>query len=203
MLKKYLKNRNFKKLKDDKFAFLFDEDRSDEIVVYDTETTGLNPKKDEILSIGAVKIKENKILTSKKFELFVKPDREISQESIKIHYIRNIDLQNGSNPKEALEKFLYFIGNRTLVGYYLEFDVNMINRYLQPVLGIKLPNKQIEVSQIYYRKKRRSVPEGRIDLRFDSIMNDLNLPIFGKHDALSDAIMTAMMYIKLQNIEYI
>lgn len=203
MLKRYLKNRNFKKLKDDKFVFLFDEDRSDEIVVYDTETTGLNPKKDEILSIGAVKIKENKILTSKKFELFVKPDREISQESIKIHYIRNIDLQNGSNPKEALEKFLHFIGNRTLVGYYLEFDVNMINKYLQPVLGIKLPNKQIEVSQIYYRKKRRSVPEGRIDLRFDSIMNDLNLPIFGKHDALSDAIMTAMMYIKLQNIEYI
>jgi len=203
MLKKYLKNRNFKKLKNDKFAFLFNEDVSDEIVVYDTETTGLNPKKDEILSIGAVKIKENKILTSKKFELFIKPSREISQESIKIHYIRNIDLQNGSNPKEALEKFLHFIGNRTLVGYYLEFDVKMINKYLQPILGIKLPNKQIEVSQIYSRKKRRSVPDGRIDLRFDSIMNDLNLPIFGKHDALSDAIMTAMMYIKLQNIEYI
>jgi len=78
----------------------------------------------------------------------------------------------------------------------------MINRYLQPILGIKLPNKQIEVSQIYSRK-RRSVSDGRIDLRFDSIMNDLNLTIFGKHDALSDAIMTATMYIKLQNIEYI
>ncbi len=203
MLKKYFKNRNFKKLKDDKFSFLFNEDTHDEIVVYDTETTGLNPKKDEILSIGAVKIKGNKILTSKKFELFVKPSQEISQESIKIHYIRNIDLQNGNNPQEALEKFLHFIGNRTLVGYYLEFDIKMINKYLQPFLGIKLPNKQIEVSQIYYRKKRRSVPQGRIDLRFDSIMNDLDLPIFGKHDALSDAIMTAMMYIKLQNIEHI
>ncbi len=203
MLKKYFKNRNFKKLKDDKFAFLFNEDESDEIVVYDTETTGLNAKKDEILSIGALKVKNNKILTSEKFEIFIKPSREISQESIKIHYIRNIDLQNGNNPQEALEKFLHFIGNRTLVGYYLEFDINMINKYLQPILGIKLPNKQIEVSQIYSKKKRRSVPEGRIDLRFDSIMNDLNLPIFGKHDALSDAIMTAMMYVKLQNIEYI
>ncbi len=203
MLNKFLKNRNQKKLKDDNFSFLFDESPNDEIVVYDTETTGLNPKKDEILSIGAVKVKGNKILTSQKFELFMKPTRDIDEESIKIHHIRNIDLQNGSKPKEAIEKFLHFIGSRTLAGYYLEFDIKMINRYLKPHMGIKLPNRQIEVSQIYHKKKRRSIPDGRIDLRFDSIMEDLNLPIFGKHDALSDAIMTAMMYIKLQNIEHI
>jgi len=203
MLSRFFNNRNRKKLKDNKFSFLFDEKQNDEIVVYDTETTGLNPKKDEILSIGAVKIKGNRILTSKKFEIFVKPSRDIDEESIKIHHIRNIDLQNGSNPQEAIEKFLHFIGNRTLVGYYLEFDIKMINKYLIPYLGIKLPNRQIEVSQIYHKKKRRSIPDGRIDLRFDSIMKDLDLPIFGKHDALSDAIMTAMMYIKLQNIEHI
>ncbi|MCF6173370.1 MAG: 3'-5' exonuclease [Campylobacteraceae bacterium] len=203
MLNKFLKKRNRKKLNNEKFSFLFDDSISDEIIVYDTETTGLNPKKDEILSIGAVKIKGNKILTSKKFEIFVKPTIEINEESIKIHHIRNIDLKNGSKPRIALEKFLNFIGNRTLVGYYLEFDIKMINKYLKPYLGIKLPNKQIEVSQLYHKKKKRSVPDARIDLRFDAIMNDLDLPIFGKHDALSDAIMTAMMYIKLQSIERI
>lgn len=203
MLNHFLRSRNRKKLKKDKFSFLFNETQSDEIIVYDTETTGLNPKKDEILSIGAVKLKGNKILTSQKFEIFIKPKRDINEESIKIHHIRNIDLKNGKNPQDALENFLYFIGNRTLVGYYLEFDVKMINRYLKPYLGIKLPNKQIEVSGIYYRKKRRSVPDGRIDLRFDTIMKDLGLPIFGKHDALSDAIMTSLMYIKLQNVEHI
>jgi len=182
---------------------MFDDSMSDEIVVYDTETTGLNPKKDEILSIGAVKVKGNRILTSKKFELFLKPTKEIDEKSIKIHYIRNIDLQNGSNPKDAIEDFLHFIGNRTLVGYYLEFDVKMINKYLKPYLGIKLPNKQVEVSKLYYKKKRRSIPDAKIDLRFDAIMQDLDLPIFGKHDALSDAIMTAMMYVKLQSIEHL
>ena len=203
MFGEFLRKRDRKRLKNDSFSFLFDASPNDEIVVYDTETTGLNPKKDEILSIGAVKIKDNKILTSEKFEIFIRPSKEIDEESIKIHYIRNIDLQNGSKPQEAIDRFLHFIGNRTLVGYYLEFDVKMINRYLKPYLGIKLPNRQIEVSQIYHRKKRRSIPDGRIDLRFDSIMKDLDLPIFGKHDALSDAIMTAMMYIKLQNIEHI
>lgn len=194
---------NRKKLKDENYAFLFNDPPLDEFVVYDTETTGLNPKKDEILSIGAIKIKGNKILTSEKFELFVQPTKEISEESIKIHQIRNIDLQNGSEPNDALDKFLHFIGSRPLVGYYLEFDVNMINKYLKPFLGIKLPNKQIEVSGIYHDKKIKFIPEGNIDLRFDVIMKDLELPIFGKHDAINDAIMTAMMYVKLKNISKI
>ncbi|WP_458699578.1 3'-5' exonuclease [Sulfurospirillum sp. 1307] len=204
MLKKVYNHFNRKKLKDEKYSFLFDSIApDDEVVVYDTETTGLNPKKDEILSIGAVKIKGNKILTSEKFETFVQPSKPISKESIKIHQIRNIDLQNGMTPNEAIDKFLHFIGSRPLVGYYLEFDVKMINKYLKPYLGIKLPNKQIEVSGIYHDKKIKLIPDGTIDLRFDSIMNDLGLPIFGKHDALSDAIMTAMMYIKLKNIKHL
>jgi len=47
-------------------------------------------------------------------------------------------------------------------------------------------------------KKLKLIPDGIIDLRFDSIMKDLGLPIFGKHDAINDAIMTAMMYVKLK-----
>lgn len=81
------RSRNLSKLKDEKFAFLFDE-IEDEYVVFDTETTGLNPKKDEILSIGAVKIKGNKILTSQTFEVYIKNSKEISSKSIEIHGIR-------------------------------------------------------------------------------------------------------------------
>ena len=200
MFSKILRHFNRKNLKDEKYSFLFDKPSENEYIVYDTETTGLNPKVDEILSIGAVKIKGNKIITSEKFEIFVKPTKDINEESIKIHQIRNIDLENGCEPNEALDKFLHFIGSRTLIGYYLEFDVNMINKYLKPYLGIKLPNKQIEVSGIYHDKKIKFIPDAHIDLRFDTIMNDLGLPIFGKHDAINDAIMTAMIYVKLKNI---
>ena len=97
MWEKWLRYRNAQKLKDERYRFLFDAPPLDEVVVFDTETTGLNPKKDEILSIGAVIVKENKILTSQKFELFVKPSREINEASIKIHQIRNIDLENGGH----------------------------------------------------------------------------------------------------------
>lgn len=200
MFASFFAKRNANNLKDEQYRFLFEEAPVDEVVVFDTETTGLSPKKDEILSIGAVKIKGNKILMSEKFELFIKPSREINEKSIKIHQIRNVDLEHGIAPHEAIVQFLHFIGSRPLVGYYLEFDIKMMNTYVKPWLGITLPNPQIEVSGLYHDKKIKFIPDGVIDLRFDVMMNDLGLPIFGKHDALNDAVMTAMMYIKLQNI---
>ena len=200
MFGKFLHNWNKKNLKDNSYDFLFDESPPlDEYIVFDTETTGLDTKKDEILSIGAVKIRGDKILMEEKFDLFLKPIGKVNEESIKIHGIRNIDLENGLSPKDAIDKFLHFIGNRPLVGYYLEFDVAMINRYVKPWLGIKLPNKQIEVSGLYHDKKIKTIPDGIIDLRFDTIMKELKLPIFGKHDAINDAIMTAMIFITLQH----
>jgi len=200
MFASFLAKRNANNLKDEQYRFLFEQAPVDEVVVFDTETTGLSPKKDEILSIGAVKIKGNKILMSEKFELFIKPSREINEKSIKIHQIRNVDLENGIDPHKAIVQFLHFIGSRPLVGYYLEFDIKMMNTYVKPWLGINLPNPQIEVSGLYHDKKIKFIPDGVIDLRFDVMMNDLGLPIFGKHDALNDAVMTAMMYIKRQNI---
>ncbi|GAB6073661.1 3'-5' exonuclease [Nautilia lithotrophica] len=199
MFGKFFKELEKKKLKDKKFEFLFDEYKGDEVVVVDTETTGLDRKKDEIISIGAVIVKNNRILLSKKFHIFVKPSKELSIESIKIHKITPDMLKNAFEPETAIKKFLNFVKNRPLVGYYLEFDVAMLNKLTKKYLGIKLPNKQIEVSAIYYDKKIGLIPQKHIDLRFDSIMKDLDLPIIGKHDALNDAIMTALMYIKLQN----
>ena len=192
---------NRKNLNDERFAFLFDDAQSNEVVVFDCETTGLNPKVDDIISIGAVKIKGNKILTNEAIHLFVKQDKQINHKSITIHQIRHCDLDEAISPEEAIEKFLYYIGNRKLVGYYLEFDVAMINKYIKPMFGITLPNKQEEVSAIYYDKKISTIPQGNIDLSFDRMLEDLGLPKLQAHDALNDAVMTAMMYLKLKQMK--
>ena len=194
---------NRRGLTDDRFAFLFDEPREDEIVVFDCETTGLDPKVDHIVSIGAVKIRGNKVLTDKAIHIYLEQEKDISAESIKIHQIRNCDLEGAIPPKEAIERLLYYIGNRGLAGYYLEFDVAMVNKYTKAYFGITLPNPQEEVSSIYYDKKLPTIPQGNIDLRFDTILADLSLPQLTAHDALNDAVMTAMMYLKLKNIKKI
>ncbi|PHS37858.1 MAG: DNA polymerase III subunit epsilon [Sulfurovum sp.] len=192
---------NRKHLTDERFSFLFDPVHEDEIIVFDCETTGLNPKVDKIISIGAVKIKGNKILTNEAIHIFVKQETQISHESITIHQIRHCDLDGAIDSQEAIEKFLYYIGSRKLVGYYLEFDVAMINKYTKKMFGITLPNKQEEVSAIYYDKKIATIPQGNIDLRFDTILEDLELPKLQTHDALNDAVMTAMMYLKLTQMK--
>lgn len=195
--KDWKKNRNLSKLKDENFKFLFDENKSEEYIVFDTETTGLNPKEAEILSIGAVKIKDNKILTSETFEIYLKPSKLISSKSIEIHGIRPCDLQNATDAHEGVKSFLEFIGSRDLIGYYLEFDVAMINKYVKPMLGITLPNRMIEISEIYFEKKIALIPQGNIDLRFDTILKNYDIPNMGLHNAVNDAIMTAMIYLKL------
>jgi len=199
MFRKIKNHFNRKNLKDDKFAFLFDKYIGDEVVVFDCETTGLNPKVDNIISIGAVKVKGNKILTSQALHLFVQQNAPISAKSITIHQIRECDLDDAIKIDDAIDQFLHFIGNRPLVGYYLEFDVAMINKYIKPLLGVTLPNTQKEISAIYYDKKIPTILQGNIDLRFDTIITDLEIPKLKAHDALSDAIMTAMMYLKLNN----
>lgn len=192
---------NRKNLTDERFAFLFDGVHEDELVVYDCETTGLNPKKDNIISIGAVKIKGNRILTDEAIHIYVEQNEQINHKSITIHQIRHCDLHSAIPANEAIERFLYYIGNRKLVGYYLEFDVAMVNKYTKELFGITLPNKKEEVSAIYYDKKIATIPQGHIDLRFDTILNDLSLPKLSAHDALNDAIMTAMIYLKLQHVK--
>lgn len=191
---------NKKNLKDEKYSFLFDKPIEDEYVCFDCETTGLNPKIDDIVSIGAVIIKNNTIVSSKKFVKFVKPKTKLQADAIKIHHIRECDLADAEDIDNVIEEFLEYIGNRTLVGYFLEFDIAMINKYLKPKLGIKLPNKALEVSEIYHDYKIDVIPQSYIDLRFNTIIQDLEIPSLGKHDAYNDALMTSMIFIKLKNL---
>ena len=190
-----------KRLKDPQYSFLFDTPPKDEVVVFDTETTGLDVKRDEIISIGAIKVKGNQILTSSALHLYIKCKRVINPESIKVHQIRACDMKNGIEADEAIARFLHFIGSRALVGYYLEFDVAMVNKLLKMSLGITLPNQLIEVSALYYDKKVGTIHQSHVDLRFDTMLKALDIPKLNKHDALNDAIMTAMMYIKLKNLK--
>ncbi len=194
------RNRNKERLSDKKFEFVFEKNiPADEYIALDTETTGLNPNKDEILSIGAVKIKGDRILTSKSFEIFIKPLRNISEESIKIHHILPSDIENGGTIDDALTQLLYFIQNRPIVGYYISFDMAILGNYLQQFINIKLPNDTVELSSMYYERYRKKSAHEFVDLKFDTIMDELDIPLLGKHDALNDAIMSAMIYLKLRD----
>ena len=181
---------------------MFDPPPADEWVALDCETTGLDVRRDRIISIGAVRIVGNRLLTSQRLELLVRPERALDVASMRVHRLRERDLAEGLPPEEAMRQLLQFIGSRPLVGYYLEFDLAMINRAVWPMLGIRLPQPQIEVSALYYDYKNRQLPpharNGRIDLRFATLMSDLALPTRDAHDALNDAVMAGLAFLKLR-----
>jgi DNA polymerase-3 subunit epsilon len=189
-------------LRDPAYRFLFEPAPLNEAVSLDCETTGLNTRKDDIVTVAAVKIRGNRILASERFKAIVKPKVKLNPDAIKIHRLREQDVANGRAIEEVLPELLRFIGSRPLVGFYLEFDIAMLNRHVRRLLGIDLPNAQIEVSGSYYERKYGDAPPGtEIDLRFMSILKDLGLPALDQHDAYSDALMTAMMYLALKDLK--
>ena len=194
-------------LENRRFRFMFEPPPENEWVALDCETTGLNVNTDEIISIAAVRIAGKRVMTSERLELLVRPERRVSAESVRIHQLREQDVAQGMAPEEAMTRLMHFIGSRPLVGYYLEFDIAMIDRALAPILGIEmgLPQPRNEVSAMYYDYKFRQLPRHlrdnpAIDLRFATLMNDLELPLRHAHDALNDAIMAALAFVKLRRL---
>ena len=185
-----------RKLSDAQYAHLFDE-HPDELVSFDCETTSLNVKEAEILSIGAVKIRDNKVLTSDSFYVVVKPEGIMQASNVKVHGLRPKDVSGGVPVQDAVRQLLDYIGGRPLVGYYLEYDMALVNKFLKPMMGIKLPNRAIEVSGIYYDQELKNNPDGYVDLRMATIIEKLKFPDLPRHDALNDAINVALMYLAL------
>jgi len=188
-------------LGDHSYLFLFEPGPSEEYVALDCETTGLNPRVDDIIAIAAVKIRGNRILTSERFEALVRPDKKPTSDSIKVHQLREQDVESGAMMFRILPDLLRFIGGRPLVGYYIDFDIRMLDKYVLRQIQTKLPNPRIEVSTMYYACKYRGAPSNTLyDLRFSSILADLGIPALDQHDALNDTLMTAMMYLQLRDM---
>lgn len=193
-------------LGDTRFAFMWDEPPPDEWVALDCEATGLSVQRDEIIAVGAVRIVGNRLLTSERLELLVKPSRAISADAVRVHGLRERDVAHGLDIDDAMQRLMRFIGSRPLVGYFLDFDLGLINRALFPMLGVPLPQRRFEVSSMFYEWKFRQLPpyqqQGNvnIDLRFSTVMRELGLPERHAHDALNDAVMAALAFLKLRRL---
>jgi DNA polymerase-3 subunit epsilon len=128
--------------------------------------------------------------------LLIKPSGLLDPKSIPIHGLRAQDVAQGLSIEVALSQLLQFIGSRPIIGYYLEFDLAVINRQLKPWLGISLPNQAIDVSGLYYDRMVNAY-NPQVDLRLETILRTLEIPQLARHDPLNDALMAAMIFQKI------
>ncbi len=183
------------------YGHLFAAPHGDEVMALDCETTGLNTRSAELVSVAAVPIRGGRVRAGAALDLRMAPPASLDGESICIHGLRGVDLHDGVPVQEGLETLLDFIGNRPLVGWCLDFDLGIINRYLRTSLGFDLPNPVIELSDLYRRRHHYRNPHSLPDLRFERVAGELGVPVIGRHSARGDATTAALMYLKLKTGE--
>lgn len=173
-----------------------------EFCVVDTELTGLSPRSDEIVSIGAVRVKELSI-TAESFYTLVAPRREMPKTATMIHRITPEMLREAPRLREVFPGFLKFCGNALIVGHNVGLDISFLNRAAMDILGGKLRTPCIDTMRLA-QVHQEELWENYYD-QFDATVSyqlyDLStrygLPAFNQHNALYDAMQTAYLFLFL------
>ncbi len=160
--------------------------------VFDTETTGLDPQGgDEIISIGAVRIVNGRLLQGEKFEQLVNPGRSLPWASVKFHGIRPEMLVNQPTIDKVLPRFHSFVRDTVLVGHNVAFDMRMLQMkenqthicFTNPILDTMLLSDVVHPAH----------PKHSLQ----AVAERLGIRIMGRHTALGDAIATGEIFLRL------
>ena len=162
-------------------------------VVFDIETTGLNIKKDKMLSIGALTVIRNEIDVNNSLELYVEQEN-LSYGAIPIHGIIN-NSGKGLTEYESVKQFIEYTGDSILVGHNINFDISFINQILKKSFNDSLKNKSLDTFNLYHRlSKGERLTKSQSSL--DGLCKTFNIPASDRHTALGDAYITAVLFLK-------
>lgn len=171
-----------------------------EYVCFDTELTGLDFKRDSIISFGAIRMKGANIYPGQTFYSLVKPTSELKPEGVVVHGITADDLRNAPHPEQALVRFIEFISNSVLIGHFVFIDMKFINGLMKRYFKTRIPNPVIDTFNIHewlYDNDTRFVRHYRgMTLKKDlfSMARRYGILIEQSHNALYDAYLTAQLF---------
>ncbi|PRX40637.1 3'-5' exonuclease [Salegentibacter salegens] len=166
-------------------------------VVLDTETTGFDIKKDRMLSIGAVAIKNKSINIADGFEEYIS-QKTFNPKTVKIHGIIQNERIETLLEEEAVKAFLKYIGNSVLVAHHAGFDIGMINEALSRMGLPKLKNKVLDTVNLYRGTRIISNLINREkSYSLDEIAETYNIDIKDRHTAAGDAFITAIAFLTI------
>jgi DNA polymerase-3 subunit epsilon len=168
--------------------------KSNRYVVLSTETTGLNPKKDVIVSFGAVAVVNENIVLADTFEVIIPQYKYLHDNGIS-----NDFLLESSLPKlvesQAIENLIDYIGNSTLVGHRIHFDVEMINEALEKLSCGRIKNEALDIEVMY--KKLHDINDKNFSL--DELSSVFKLPKTDRISTTDDAFTIAILFLRLKS----
>jgi DNA polymerase-3 subunit epsilon len=160
--------------------------------VFDTETTGLDPRGgDEIISIGAIRVVNGRLLHTEIINQLVDPCRPVPAESMKYHGIDDGMLKGKPTIEKVLPFFHRFAQNTVLVAHNAAFDMRML-QMKEKATGIRFVNPVLDTMHL-----SAILHPAHNDHTLDTIAKRLGVTVFKRHDALGDAIATGEVFLKM------
>lgn len=169
-------------------------------IVFDTELTGLDFKRDSIVSIGAFKMKGGRIDLGNSYYRMVSPRTTMKNESVCIHGITPGEANNCPDIDVLLPEFLDFCGNRILVGYFVSIDTGFINNEMKRLYGSVLQNAALDIMTLHRKVGKSCVNQcaysdkNHEDTSLLGLAANYGIPAGNAHNALEDAFMTAQVF---------
>jgi DNA polymerase III subunit alpha, Gram-positive type len=163
-----------------------------EFVIFDIETTGLSNNTDKITEIGAVKIKDHKIID--RFSALVNPERPIPAKIVELTSITDEMVKNEPTIEEVLPRFLEFVGNLPVVAHNAKFDTGFIRAKAKHI-GKNFLNTIIDTLPI----SKWLLPDLKRH-KLNNIAEYLDVNLKNHHRAVDDAEATAMIFLKFLKI---
>jgi DNA polymerase-3 subunit epsilon len=159
--------------------------------VIDCETSGLDPRRDRLLSIGALRVSGGRIDLADCFSSRVRAAAPSAADNILVHGIGG-DAQLAAPPAEqVLPRFARFVGDAMPVAYHAWFDREVLRRAMAPI-GLRAPRRWLDLEplarDLFPRQKAAS---------FDDWLGAFGIEHAGRHDALLDALAAAELLLVL------
>lgn len=174
-------------------------------VVIDTELTGLNGKKDSIVSIAAVRMTGGRICLGDSLYRLIKPRAELTRDSVIIHGITPSDVAAERDSASVLTEFLDFCGSGVVVGHCVAIDLEFIDRETKRVLATRFENELLDTAEIYAWILKRGLleeclPPAPMVPELYQLAAFFDIEVNETHHAQGDAFTTAQLFQRFLSI---
>jgi DNA polymerase III subunit epsilon len=165
----------------------------------DLETTGGDPERDQIVSFGWVCVNGGKIELATAQHHVVRVEAAISPGSAVIHQITDDEAGRGCSLEAALGELLKALAGRVLIAHRAETELDFVGRACERIYGGRILIPAVDTLKVAISKtERRQQTPQRGALRLHALRQQYNLPRYRAHNALSDALSAAELFLAQQ-----
>jgi len=167
-------------------------------VVLDSETTGLDPRHDRLITIGAVGVRAGEIQIDDSFDALIRVDENTS--AVAVHGVTRDESRAGIEEPEALERFLDFVRDGVIVGHHIGHDIATFDAGYDRHWGTHLLNRNMDTMDLTLHLEQDGAFAGRPPIRrftLDALCEMFDVVPHDRHTAGGDAFITAQVLLRL------